>query len=109
MARTRLPTDRNVGDAINHAPTLAALLAGHRRAQACFEQVLPALPPMLHSLVRPGPIDGTRWTLFAQNSSAAAKLRQLLPDLLAALHAREPGITEIKAKIQPRDPAAGSG
>ena len=103
MVSQRLPPERNLREAIDKAPTLAALLAGHRRSQACFELILPALPALLRSLVRAGPIDGACWTLFAQNSSAAAKLRQVLPDLLAALNVREPGITEIKAKIQPRD------
>ena len=102
MAPPRPTPARHVGDAIEASASLAALLAGHRRSQACFEALRPRLPGLLRSVVRPGPIDEGRWTLFAENGAAAAKLRQLAPDLLAAASCRDPGITELKIRIHPR-------
>jgi hypothetical protein len=55
----------------------------------------------MRSLVRPGPIDGPCWTLFAEHAAAAAKLRQLLPLLTTTVAEREPGINEIRVKILP--------
>jgi hypothetical protein len=104
MVTRRLPPARNVADAIEGSSSLAALLAGHQRSAACYRQVLPALPATLRTSVRPGPIDGGRWTLFAENSAVASKLRQLVPDLLAAAAVREPAITELRIKILPRLP-----
>jgi len=97
------PPARRARDALDDHASVSALLAGHRRAHACFAQIRPLLPDPLAELVRPGPIDEGTWTLFAEHASAAAKLRQLLPDLLAAVGASDPAITGIKVKILPRD------
>ncbi len=102
MVSQRLPPPRNLGQAMDGAPTLASLLAGHRKANDCFQRIRPALPTAMHTLVRPGPIAEGCWTLFAENASIAAKLRQMLPTLLELAAMREPGITELKVKIQPR-------
>lgn len=102
MATQRLPPARNLGQAIEGAPTLSALLAGHQRANACFQRMLPVVPPSLRALVRPGPVDGACWTVFVEHSAAAAKLRQLVPALLAAVSDFDGSIAEVKIKIQPR-------
>jgi hypothetical protein len=81
---------------------LAALLAQHRRATACMAHIQPLLPPNLRGLTRPGPIDGHAWTLLVDNTAAAAKLRQLLPMLQAALQAQEPLLEVIRLKVSPR-------
>jgi len=93
------PPTRPVGQMLDSIPSLAGLLGGHRRAQACFAQVRRLLPQALATQVRAGPIEGGVWTLLAANGGAAAKLRQALPTLLADLAATEPGITEIKIKV----------
>jgi hypothetical protein len=85
---------RTVGYMLDGIPALAGLLGGHRRSQNCYARVAPLLPKPLSTQVRPGPIDGAVWTLFAANGGAAAKLRQALPNLLSALAESEPGITE---------------
>jgi hypothetical protein len=41
----------------------------------------PALPDALQAAVRPGPLDDEAFTLLADSSAAAAKLRQCLPRL----------------------------
>lgn len=75
-------------------------------AQACMAAVKPQLPAALQTQVRPGPLDtgDNAWTLLASNAAVAAKLRQLLPRLEAALaasgvtRAAEP--TAIKIRVQ---------
>jgi Dna[CI] antecedent, DciA len=98
------PLARPVGQVLESTPSLAGLLGGHRRAQACYARVAHLLPPPLGTQVRPGPIDGGVWTLFAAHGGAAAKLRQALPTLLAAVAHEDPPITEIRVKVLP--PAA---
>jgi Dna[CI] antecedent, DciA len=95
------PLARPVGQVLENTPSLAGLLGGHRRAQACYAQVSALLPPPLATQVRPGPIDGGVWTLFAAHGGAAAKLRQALPTLLDALASADPPITEIRVKVLP--------
>lgn len=102
MTRPSPPPARNLGDAIEASASLAGLLQGHQRSQRCFAAIKPQLPTALRPLVRPGPIDGSTWTLLAENASAAAKLRQCAPDLLAAASACEPSIRELKLKILPK-------
>ena len=90
-----------MAQALDGNATLAGLLSGHRRAQACYAQVRSKLPGPLATQVRAGPIDGAAWTLLAAHGAAAAKLRHVLPTLLDALQATEPGITEIRVKVLP--------
>lgn len=111
MTRSGLPPARNLGQAIEASASLASLLAGHRRAQACFEAIAPVLPPPLRVRVRPGPIDGESWALFVDNGAQSAKLRQLLPVLLQRVQQDDPAIREIRLKIHPvsSSPATAPG
>lgn len=97
-----LPPPRNLDRAIESSSTLAGLLSGHRRSQACMQAVRDALPPQLQTLVRAGPIEAGVWAVFAQHAAAASKLRQFLPNLLERLKKVAPDITEIKVKILPK-------
>jgi hypothetical protein len=92
----------SVAQALEGNATLSGLLAGHRRAQACFSAVAPCLAPPLRSQLRPGPIDGASWTILATNNAAAAKLRQSVPMLLSALLAHGESIAEIRIKVSPK-------
>lgn len=75
-------------------------------ARACLDAVTPQLPLPLRSQVRPGPLDtaDNAWILLASNAAVAAKLRQLLPRLEAALAAsgvtRAPEPTAIRIRVQ---------
>lgn len=109
MVTQRMPPARNVGEAIEASESLASLLAGHRRAQACVARLRPALPPALRALIRPGPIEGATLHLFVEHNAAAAKMRQLLPYLLETLRVAEPELTEVKLKIVPRGQPGGPG
>lgn len=58
------------------------------------------LPVSLRSCVKAGPIDGTSWCLLVDSNAAAAKLRQLIPALLAHLCDRGWEVTSIRLKVQ---------
>ncbi len=71
------------------------------QARAHMDAVRPLLPAYLQPQVRSGPVDDDGWTLLATNAGVAAKLRQLLPRLQAALpptRAGEP--TPIRIRVQ---------
>ena len=93
------PPARRAREALDDHATVNALLAGHRQAVRCFEQVRPLLPETLAALVRPGPIDAGTWTLFVEHASAAAKLRQLLPALQVAASAVDASIAQVRLKV----------
>jgi hypothetical protein len=52
--------------------------------------------------VKPGPVDEAGWSLLAANAAVAAKLRQLVPLLEAAL--REQGFQAIPTRIRVQSP-----
>jgi hypothetical protein len=72
----------------------------------CFDTIAALLPAKLLPHLRPGPIDGSNWTLLVDHAAAAAKLRQLSPQLSQHLTQRltKPGdqAIAIRIKVQPR-------
>jgi hypothetical protein len=57
------------------------------------------MPAALAAAVKPGPLDDSAWVLLAAHASAAAKLRQLVPELQAALEAAGWSGPAIKVKV----------
>lgn len=103
--RTSTPTGHlTLGDALGRSEPLARLLQRLRESRARFEAISPLLPPGLLETVRPGPVDDDGWSLLAAHGAAAAKLRQLLPRLEAALSAKGWQATPIKVRVQPPPP-----
>ena len=84
------------------SPTLARLAELGRDSSARLLAISPLLPAALRSAVVAGPIDGSSWCLLLDNSAAAAKLRQMLPDLLARLRAQGWAVESIRLKVQSR-------
>ena len=73
----------------------------HKRLQEMrgrFEAVLPVVPAILHPHLSPGGIDDQGWTLLAANTSVAAKVRQMVPELLKAV--LKQGWTDIPIRIK---------
>lgn len=58
------------------------------------------IPASLRSAVKAGPIDGDAWCLLVDNNAAAAKLRQVVPALLAHLRAGGTQVNSIRLKVQ---------
>lgn len=88
-------------NALDGSEPLARLLQRARESRARLEAISPLLPPGLREAVRAGPLDDDGWMLLAAHGSAAAKLRQMLPQLEAALGERGWQGTPIKVRIQP--------
>lgn len=79
--RLSVPIDQ----ALSANESLSRLTARVQASRACLAQLRPLLPEALFAQLRPGPIDDQGWTLLVPNGAVAAKLRQMLPELQAAL------------------------
>ena len=90
-----------LGAALGQSEPLARLMQRLRASHQCLEAVRAMLPPGLVEQVRPGPLDDNGWSMLVSNGAAAAKLRQMLPRLEAALLAQRHQATTIRVKIQP--------
>jgi hypothetical protein len=90
-----------LAQALERSEPLAVLLRRLQQARALFETIAPLLPAGLHADVRPGPMDGSVWTLLAAHNPAAAKLRQLTPLLLQRLQETGWEGSAIKVRVQP--------
>ena len=107
MANDKVPgpsqhTTLSLGAALGQSQPLTQLLQRLQASRARFESVRPLLPQALQAIVQPGPLDETGWTLLVPGGPAAAKLRQLLPDLQAAMEPQHgPGQT-IRIRIRGR-------
>jgi hypothetical protein len=75
---------------------LQRVQASRQRHQAIRD----LLPDTLRAQVRPGPLDDDGWTLLVPNGAGAAKLRQLLPQLQAALRAQGWQDLPIRIRVQ---------
>jgi hypothetical protein len=81
-------------------PNLARLVELGQESTRRLQAIEKLLPPMLRSSVTAGPIDGPVWCLLVRGNSVAAKLRQLLPALVAHLRTRGHEVTSIRLKVQ---------
>ncbi|HEY8048771.1 MAG TPA: hypothetical protein VIE63_06325 [Ramlibacter sp.] len=99
---TTLPARRFVPvlQACEDAPQLAKLAQLARESRERLEAVSFLVPSPLRSAVKAGPIDGTSWCLLVDNSAAAAKLRQVVPALIAELQRRGAQVNSIRLKVQ---------
>jgi hypothetical protein len=95
-----VPLARPIADALESSAALARLSQRLRESQARFDAIRPALPEALRPHVKPGPLDDEGWSLLAANAAVAAKLRQLVPDLVAALRASAWQPIPIRIRVQ---------
>lgn len=86
--------------AVDSAPSLAALQQRIRRSQRCLEWIKPVLPAGLRQQIKAGPIQNAEWCVIASNASVSAKLRQLLPMLLATLNQNGAQVDTIRIKVR---------
>lgn len=96
----RRPQAVTLQQASEASPLLARLSALSRDSAERLRAIEPLLPAPLRGTLTAGPIDGTTWCLLVSNNAAAAKLRQLLPALLAHLRTRGWEITAIRLRVQ---------
>ena len=81
------------------SPPFARLAELSRESNTRLKTIAPLLPTSLLGSITAGPIDGTQWCLLVDNSAAAAKLRQLLPALVAHLRSKACGVDAIRLKV----------
>ena len=86
--------------AAEDSPTLARLTQLARESGERLKAVQSLIPAPLRCAVRPGPIDGADWCLLVDSNAAAAKLRQVIPALLAHLCHCGWQVTSIRLKVQ---------
>jgi hypothetical protein len=86
--------------AAEESPTLAKLAQLARESGERLKAVETLIPGPLRSAVRAGPIEGTAWCLLVDSNAAAAKLRQVVPALVAHLCRRGWEVTSIRLKVQ---------
>ena len=84
--------------AIAESNTLANLLARMDQSKLCLEAILKRIPLGLHTSVAAGPLTDGVWCLLISNASAVAKLKQLTPIMLAAIHAKGLDVQDIRFK-----------
>jgi hypothetical protein len=96
-----VPRPLSIDQALQQSDALARLAARLRDSQARWDCVAPALPAALRPHLRPGPLDEAGWTVLASNPAVAAKARQLVPTLDAALRAGGWQAIPIRVRIQP--------
>ena len=99
MSTVRRPHPISLHEAAEESPTLARLAQLARESSQRLEVVRSLIPSALRAAVRPGPIDGAEWCLLVDNNAAAAKLRQVLPALLAELNRRGCEVNSIRLKV----------
>lgn len=85
--------------ATQQSPTLARLAELAADSTARLHCIAPLLPVGLRSSVKAGPVEGSVWCLVLDNNSAASKVRQLLPALLAHLRSKGWDVSEIRLKV----------
>ena len=93
------PYNLPLSAALGRSEPLTDLLKRLRESQARFAIIRPLLPETLASAASPGPLDDTAWVVLAANAAAAAKLRQCLPEMQAALQAAGWAGPPIKIKV----------
>jgi len=94
------PGTWGLGAALDQNQALTRLLQRLQESQARFAAIHEHLPAALRDAVRPGPLDDAGWSLLAQSGAAAAKLRQLVPELEAALLQQGWQTTPIRIKVR---------
>lgn len=84
--------------ALRNNETLGSLLQRLQQSRQRLACITPLLPVALQGSVQSGPLDETGWSLLVDHAAAAAKLRQMLPELAAAL--RDQGWPELPIRLR---------
>ena len=87
-----------LAEALDRSQPLALLLQRLQQSRERFAAIQAQLPASLRAQVRPGPLDEAGWSLLVPGGAAASKLRQLLPELQAAL--RTQGWPELPIRVR---------
>ena len=84
------------------SPTLASLAERARDASARLGAIQDLIPAELRAGVQAGPAEGEEWCVLVGSNAGAAKLRQLVPSLLARLRVRGWQVSTLRIKVRSR-------
>lgn len=101
-SRPAVPAAAPVRNALRDNESLASLLARLTESQARWAAVAPSLAAELAAAARAGPLDEKAWVILADHASAAAKLRQCLPEIEGTLSAQGWLTPPVRIKVRPR-------
>ena len=88
--------------AAEESPNLSQLVERIQASSARLSAVRGLLPAALRNSVQAGPIEDGQWCLLVSSNAAAAKLRQLLPELQQMLLNRGMPVASIRIRVQGR-------
>ncbi len=88
--------------AAQESPSLASLMTRVHASTQRMNVIRSLLPSALRPNVQAGPFDEGCWCLMVQSNAVAAKLRQMVPALLAHLNKCDLGVISIRIKVQNR-------
>lgn len=86
-------------EAVQCTPSLSHLLLRLKASQQYLACVKPLIGATLLPTICAGPIEETTWCLIVKGNAVAAKLRQMLPQLIEHLRAHGHPITSIRLRI----------
>ena len=87
-------------EAVGAAPSLAALQAQAMASSRCLAQVAHLIPAGMRAHIQAGPLREGEWCMLVRSTSAATKLRQLIPALQRALLEGGSQVSAIRIKVQ---------
>ena len=90
--------------AAKESPALAQVVGQARESADRLRAIQELMPPAMRPLVKAGPIEGDGWCLLVTNSSAATKLRQLLPAFEAHLRSKGWNVQRIRLRVRSGSP-----
>jgi hypothetical protein len=93
------PDALRLEQALQQSAPLVKLKERIQDSNARFAAILPGLPTGLALHLKPGSVDELGWTLLAANTSVAAKLRQIKPELESMLSAAGWRMGVIRIKV----------
>jgi hypothetical protein len=99
MARHPPGQPLRAGQALEHHDGFVGLMRRLEQSRQCYAAIQPLLPQALRAAVRAGPLQDDSWSLLADSAAAAAKLRQLLPDLASHLSQRGLYTGSLRVKV----------
>lgn len=99
MQTYRRSTSVSLLQAVEGAPTLSHLSQMASQSAVRLALIRPLMPKPLQACVQAGALEEGSWCLLVPNSAAAAKLRQLTPNLLEVLQARGHAVEKLRIKI----------
>jgi hypothetical protein len=86
-------------DAAEASPSLAHLARIGRESRTRLVAILPLIPEALRPALQAGPLDEKSWCLMVSGNAAAAKVRQIMPNLQAQLETKGLKVNAIRLKI----------